>query len=168
MKKLTFVSIIVIVLGATMLFAGNPNFSGVWNLDNEKSEMGQGGRMGMAALKLTITQDEKQISIDRFTSSEFRGDVTTTDKVTLDGKETVNSTDFGDRKMTATFSEDGKSLTIKSDMEMNRGDQTFHINTTEIWTLNEDGSVLKIDQTRTSSRGERQSVLYYNKEKVQK
>ena len=168
MKNLTFITIIVLVLGVTMLYAGNTNFSGIWNLDQEKSEMGQGGRMGMAALKLTITQDEKQISIDRFTSSEYRGDVTTTDKVTLDGKETVNSTDFGDRKLTATFSEDGKSFTIKSDMEINRGDQTFQINTTEIWTLNEDGTVLKIDQTRTSSRGERQSVLYYNKEKVQK
>ena len=168
MKNLTFITIIVLVLGVTMLYAGNTNFSGIWNLDQEKSEMGQGGRMGMAALKLTITQDEKQISIDRFTSSEYRGDVTTTDKVTLDGKETVNSTDFGDRKLTATFSEDGKSFTIKSDMEMIRGDQTFQINTTEIWTLNEDGTVLKIDQTRTSSRGERQSVLYYNKEKVQK
>ena len=168
MKNLSFVSIIVFVLGTTMLFAANPNFSGVWNLDQEKSEMGQGGRMGMTALKLTITQDEKQISIDRFTSSEFRGDVTTTDKVTLDGKETVNSSDFGDRKMTATFAADGKSLTIQSAMEMNREGQTFHINTTEIWTLTEDGAVLKIDQTRTSSRGERQSVLYYNKEKTQK
>ena len=167
MKNLTFVSIIVLVLSAMMLYAGNTNFSGVWNLDQEKSETGQGGRMGMAALKLTITQDEKQISVDRFTSSEFRGDVTTTDKVTLDGKETVNSSDFGDRKMTASFAADGKSLTIKSAMEMERNGETFQINTTEIWTLNEDGTVLKIDQTRLSSRGERQSVLYYNKEKVQ-
>jgi hypothetical protein len=168
MKTKTVVAIFLAIALVVMAGTNPVTFTGIWNLDKEKSEMGEGGRMGMAALKLTIAQDDKEISIDRFVSSEFRGDYTTTDKVTLDGKETVNSSDFGDRKLTATFSEDGKSLTIKSAMEMNREGETFQINTTEVWTLSDDGAVLKIDQTRTSPRGDRQSILYYNKENIQK
>ena len=66
--------------------------------------------------------------------------------------------------MTASWSKDGKTLTITSVLEMNRDGQSFQMNSTEIWTLMEDGKVLKIDQTRVTPRGERKSVLQYNKE----
>ena len=165
MKKLHRFMVLFLTLFGMCLYAGNGiNFSGTWMLDESKiADSGEGPRM--AAQKLTITQDEKQLTVERFISSEFRGDFTSTEKVTLDGKETVNTSDFGDRKLTASWSEDGKALTIKSVMEMNRDGQVFQMNSTEIWTLMQEDKVLKIDQTRMSPRGEMQSVLQYNKEK---
>lgn len=165
MKKQYCFIVPLLILNLTCLFAGDvTNFTGTWMLDESKIEAG-GERPRMAALKLTVSQDEKQLTVERFISSEFRGDYTSTEKVTLDGKETLNTSDSGNRKLTAVWSEDGKMLTIKSVMDMNRQGETFQINSTEIWTLTEDPAVLKIDQTRVSPRGERQSVLYYNREK---
>jgi hypothetical protein len=166
-KQHWFIFLFLLLLGM-YLYAGDvTNYSGTWILDESKMEAGDGGPR-MAASKLTITQDEKQVTIERFISSQFRGDFTSTENVTLDGKETNNTTDFGDRKMTATWSDDKKVLTIKSVLEMNRNGQSFQMNSTEIWTLMEEGKVLKVDQTRMSPRGERKSVLYYNKEKKSK
>jgi len=167
LKRHWFIFLFLISFGIYLHAGDVMNYSGTWMLDESKMETGDGGPR-MAASKLTITQDAKQITIERFISSQFRGDFTSTENVTLDGKETNNTTDFGDRKMTATWSDDKKVLTIKSVLEMNRDGQSFQMNSTEIWTLMEDGNVLKIDQTRMSPRGERKSVLFYNKEKKSK
>jgi hypothetical protein len=167
LKRHWFIFLFLISFGIYLHAGDVTNYSGTWMLDESKMETGDGGPR-MAASKLTITQDAKQITIERFISSQFRGDFTSTENVTLDGKETVNKSDFGDRKMTASWSKDNKVLTINSIMEMNRDGQSFKMNSTEIWTLTDDGNVLKIDQTRMSPRGERKSVLYYNKEKKSK
>ncbi|HDQ45840.1 MAG TPA: hypothetical protein ENN17_10150 [bacterium] len=168
MKKRMFFIMTVLTLGKALLFAGNPDFSGTWILDREKSETGEGGRMRMTALKLTVTQAENQLTIERFVSSEFRGDFTTTEQTMLDGRETVNPSEFGDRRLSAAWSKDGKILTIGSTMEMDRGGETFQIRVTESWILEEGGAVLKIDQTRITPRGERKGILYYKKEKTRK
>lgn len=166
-KQHWFIVLFLILSGICLHAAEATNYSGTWILDESKIESGEQGPR-MAAKKLTITQDQKQLIIERFISSQFRGDFTSTDSVTLDGKETVNKSDFGDRKMTATWSKDNKVLTIKSVMDMNRNGQSFQINSTEIWTLTQDGKVLQIDQTRVSPRGEGKNVLYYNIEKKSK
>jgi hypothetical protein len=166
-KRHWFIVMFLILFGICLHAGEVTNFSGIWILDESKIESGQQGPR-MAAKKLTITQDENQLTIERFISSQFRGDFTSNDTVTLDGKETVNKSEFGDRTLTASWSEDNKVITIKSVMEMNREGQTFQINSTEIWTLMQDGKILKIDQIRVSPRGERKSVLYYNMEKKSK
>ncbi|MEJ2055367.1 MAG: hypothetical protein P8X42_15735 [Calditrichaceae bacterium] len=164
MRKQHWFFVLFFVLVGMFLYAGNvTDFSGTWVLDESKIESGdQGPRM--TASKLTVKQDEKQLTIERFISNSFRGDFTRSENVMLDGKETINKSNFGDRKLTASWSDDKKSLTINSVLEMNRNGQDFKMTGTEIWTLLDSGSVLKIDQTRMSPRGEVKNVLYYNKE----
>ncbi len=151
-----------------MAFAGAnvPNFTGKWVLDAKRSQVGQAsgpGRGGMTVQQLNVTQTRDTLTIERFMSSEFRGDFTLKEKVSLDGKETLNPAPWGNRKLTASWSKDQKSLTIQSEMERPREGQSFRMQSTEVWTLEEEGKVLKLEQTRTGPSGEIHRILYYNK-----
>ncbi len=96
-------------------------------------------------------------------SNEFRGDFTIKEKVSLDGKETLNSAPWGNRKLVASWSKDQKSLILHSEMERSREGESFRMQSKEVWTLEQGGKVLKIEQTRTGSFGEFHRILYYNK-----
>ena len=86
-----------------------------------------------------------------------------TDELTLDGKEVENKTENRTTKTTAVWSDDGGSLTIKSDMVMSRQGQTFEMKSVEIWQLSEDGKTLTIQSNSSSSRGDRSATLVYDK-----
>lgn len=153
---------------AGVVFAGDPvpNFTGKWILDAKRSQVGQAtgpGRGGMSAQQLNVVQNQDTLIIERFVSNEFRGDFTIKEKVSLDGKETLNSAQWGDRKFKATWSKDQKSLTIQSEMERSREGQSFRIQSTEVWTLEEGGKVLKLEHTWSGPFGEFHRILYYNK-----
>jgi hypothetical protein len=83
--------------------------------------------------------------------------------LTLDGKENINEGERGSSSSVLTWSDDGSTLTIKSKREFNRQGETFEMNSTEVWTLAEDGKVLKIQSDISSSRGERSVTLVYEK-----
>lgn len=155
------------LLGGLVFAGGNiPNFTGKWVLDAKRSQVGQAqgpGRGGMSAQQLNVTQTKDTLIIERLVSSEFRGDFTIKERVSLDGKETVNSAPWGNRKLTASWSKDQKSLIIQSEMERSREDESFRMQSKEVWTLEEGGKVLKLDQTRTGPAGEMHRILYYNK-----
>jgi hypothetical protein len=81
-------------------------------------------------------------------------------KFTLDGKESVNTTGMGDSKAVATWSADGKSLTIKNTME--RNGNTF--TTTAVYSM-PDAKTLSIKTTSPGRDGgaERTSTMVYDK-----
>jgi hypothetical protein len=159
----------LLLLGAFLLisssaFTQNANFSGTWTFNEEKSVVGEGGPRG-AAVKLVITQEGNNLSIDRTTQRQSGEERTSTEKYTLDGKECENPA-FGDRTRTSTavWSADGKSLTITSKMVFEREGQEMEIITTEVFTLSADKKNLSIDYTSKSSRGERKNTFVYDKE----
>lgn len=122
------------------------NFSGSWELNASKSNMGQqtgggGGRMGGG--NFTAKQEGNNLTVDQ--SFTRNGETTTRQsKYTLDGKETTNTMGGrGSSKSTATWSADGKSLTIKTTSEFNGNSFTR----TEVWTLT---SPTSLTVTRTS------------------
>lgn len=121
---------------------------------------GMRGRMTPSVLK--ITQSGNDLTVDRIVKVEYQDDRVTTDKLTLDGK-VCELPGFGDsiRKMTATWSADGTALTITSNSAFERNGNKFEMNTTEVWTL-KDGA-LTINSTSTTPRGERKTVLAYDK-----
>ena len=149
---------------------GKSNFSGTWKLNAEKSNFGsvpgapggqapqgQGARGGFGGGDFVAKQEANLLTVDR-----TRGDQTVTSKYTLDGKESVNSTGRGESKSTASWSADGKKLTILTTRSFSRDGQTTEMKTTEEWTLTTP-SVLTIVSTSSTPNGERKTTMVYDK-----
>ena len=152
-----------LLLIPTTSFAGKKaDFTGNWTFNESKSELGEG--RFFSAMKMTVTQEKKTITIERTRSGRDGQERTSSETLTMDGKENINKTENRSSTSFATWSDDGTTLTIKSKREFNRQGETFEMNSTEIWTLDEDGKVLKIQSDTSSSRGERSVTLVYDKE----
>lgn len=139
--------------------AGKANFAGKWALNAEKSTIPQGGGGGgggqrMGGGEFTVTQEANLLSQSR-TGQDGTARVT---KYTLDGKESVNAMGQGESKSTATWSADGKALTIVTKMNFNGNDMT----TTAVWTL-PSANTLSILTTRMGQNGEVKTTMVYDK-----
>ena len=172
MKKnattIQFLSLMVIMaflaLPLTVKAQGSKaNFSGTWVLNAEKSNMGQqgqgGGRMGGG--NFTAKQEGNTLSVERTMTNRDGQTQTMSSKYTLDGKESVNTMGGrGESKSTASWSADGKSLTIKTTRDFNGNSFT----TTEVWSLTSPSS-LTITRTSPGRDGgaERKSTAVYDK-----
>ncbi len=147
--------------------AGKANFAGTWALNAEKSNMGQGqgqppqgqgqGQGGGQGMRMggfgggnfVAKQEANLLTVERTRQGQDGQSTTTTSKYTLDGKESINSTGRGESKSTATWSADGKSLTIVTSRTFN--DMTMK--STEVWTLTSPAA-LSIVTTSTNPNGE--------------
>lgn len=173
MRKLGSLLLSVIFLCTTFLCAADEtakkmdtvNFSGEWKFNAEKSEPGEGGGRGpRASSKLVVNQDATKINIERTGTGRDGEEVTRKEEITLDGKENeVEGFRGNPMKVTAKWSDDGKTLTISSLMVFERDGNEMEIKSTEVWNLKEDGKLLAIESTRTSPRGDRNSKLAYDK-----
>jgi hypothetical protein len=164
---LTLVTVLFLLTAFTAFAGeGKVDFSGTWNFNEEKSEMGEGGRF-MRATKLVISQKDNDMTLERHVTRRDGETSTMTDKLTLDGKECENPA-FGEntKKSVVTWSEDGKNLTINTTMEFWREGDKTEITSVEIYKLSEDGNTLTIDYSGTSPRGERKATYVYDKEKA--
>ena len=161
-QVLTVSVICSLLLISTSSFAGEKtDFTGEWTLNEDKSDLGE-GRV-FAAFKLTVKQEGNTIIIERTRAGRDGEERTTSETLTLDGKENINEGERGSSTSVLKWSDDGTTLTIKSKREFNRQGETFEMNSTEIWTLAEDGKTLKIQSDMSSSRGERSATLVYEK-----
>ena len=148
---------------STFAQAGKENFAGSWVFNAEKSQMGQppqgqGQRMGgFGGGNFDVKQEANLMTVNR-----TRGDQVVTSKYTLDGKESINTTGQGESKSVASWSADGKTLTIVTTRTFERDGQSRTMKTTEEWSLT-DASTLSIKSTRTSPNGDRVTAAVYNK-----
>lgn len=157
------VAICSLLLFPTASFAkGEVNFSGKWTLNESKSDLGEG--RFFSASKMAITQEKESITIERTRTGSDGEERTSSETVTLDGKESITETENRKTTSTATWSDDKTTLTIKSTIEMSRQGETMEINRTQVLTLGEDDKVLNIQSDSSSSRGERSVTLVYDKE----
>lgn len=145
--------------------AGKTNFSGTWAMNAEKSTLPQGGQGGggarMGGGNMTVKQDGNTLSVSRVRPGRDGGEATTvTTDYTLDGKEKVITTQRGDSKATASWTPDGKSVTIKTTSSFN--DNTF--TSTAVWTLT-DANTLSVVTTSPGRDGgaERKTTIVYDK-----
>jgi hypothetical protein len=161
-QVLTVSALCSLLLIPAASFAGETtDFTGEWALNEDKSDLGEG--RAFAAFKIAVTQEGNTITIERTRTGRDGEERTNSETLTLDGKENINEGERGSSTSVLTWSEDGNSLTIKSKREFNRQGETFEMNSTEVWTLGEDGKVLKIQSDISSSRGERSVTLVYEK-----
>jgi len=153
---------------------GKVNFSGIWTLNADKSEMGGGPggppqgqppqdrRMGGFGGDFTATQEATLLTVERTMTRQSGETVTTTSKYTLDGKESVNSTGRGESKSTATWSADGKTLKITTSRTFDMGGESRTMNSTEEWTLTDD-KTLSIKTMMSTPGGEMTTKMVYDK-----
>lgn len=148
------------------------NFAGKWALNATKSDMGQapqgqgqgqggGMRMGGGG-DFTATQEANLLTVERTRTGQDGTPVTTKSVYTLDGKVSVNTTARGESKSTATWSADGKSLTIVTTRTIERDGQSTEIKTTEVWSLTSP-TALSVVSTMNTPNGERKTTMVYDK-----
>ena len=131
--------------------ADKASFAGEWTLNDQKSTLGEFGAR-FTPKKVKVEQTDNLLSLERTTS--FNGeDRVTPEKITLDGKESENTV-FGNakRKSTAKWSEDLQTLTISSELNLERNGQSMQIKSTEVWKLI-DAKTLSLETTSVTPNG---------------
>jgi hypothetical protein len=166
MRLLSLTVILALIAPAMTNAQGKANFAGTWAFNAEKSTLPQGGggggqRMGGGG-DFTAAQEANLLSVTRTRTGQDGTATTTTMKYTLDGKESINTNPRGDSKSVATWSADGKSLTIATSRTMDFNGETREIKSSEVWTLT-DASTITVVSTRQGQDGEVKSTLVYNK-----
>jgi hypothetical protein len=145
--------------------AGKANFAGTWTYNAEKStpppaqagggQGGGGGRGGFGGGNFVATQDANTLTRVTTRTGQDGTPVTRTTVYTLDGKENTLAAPAGGgggnaapTKYVATWSADGKSLTIVTTRTFN----DTPMKTTEVWTLT-DAKTLSIVNSRPGQDG---------------
>jgi hypothetical protein len=138
------------------------DFSGEWKLNEAKSDLGQMANYEPRTIKITQTADS--ISITKIAPGFNGDDVTLSETLSFDGKET-KSTIFGTSTRTASskWSDDGQSLTITYDLMLDFNGQQTEIKGTETFTLADDGKTLVSQNNSSSSFGDIQAKGVYEK-----
>lgn len=135
---------------------GNPDFTGKWVQDMEKSDPPMGGGRGPAGPQsLTITQTAADLTVERETPN---GVVKLVYK--LDGSKSVNDTGRGSSETTSTW-EGGKLVTTgKQTMSMQGNEVTIELK--EVRSLDADGTMVVVT-TSVSPMGERTRKTVFKK-----
>jgi hypothetical protein len=155
--KMLSLAILLAFVAPQMTNAQKANFAGTWTYNAEKSTQpgGQGGGgMRGGGGNFVATQDANLLTVTRTRTGQDGTATTTVSKYTLDGKESLN-TPAGrggnpgtPQKSVATWSADGKTLTIVTTMEFNGNS----MKTTQAWTITAP-KTLTIVNTRTGQDG---------------
>lgn len=173
-KKFQVMSLLVIAVlvmpVALMAQGSKTDFSGNWSYDAARSTTGQGqgqrpggqDRGGFGGGDFTAKQDGNSLTVERTMNAPDGATRTVSSKYTLDGKESVNTSRMGESKSVATWSSDGKKLTIKTTRTMTRNGESRTVTSTEVWSLT-DSKTLQIETTMPSPDGERKMTSVYVK-----
>ncbi|KAA5539988.1 hypothetical protein [Adhaeribacter rhizoryzae] len=141
------------------------NFSGEWTLKKEKSKLIPApGQMRMVFDQLKVMQNGNELIISRTSQAPDGQELTMEEKITLDGKESVNNFFDGavTKKSTNKWSANEKELSISSTSTFNRDGKVVTIKSTEIWE-NAGSGELTIKYTSSTPKGEVKDIYVYNK-----
>lgn len=155
MKKL--ISLFVLLTIGLAATCQNPDFSGTWKINKEKSVFFD--QFSLAPDQLIIIQTPYSMAVEKH--GNFQGqDYVSRDICSLDGKECVNVGFMNSKKTSvAVWSEDGKVLTITSKMPtQDQGEATLK----EVYQLEE--AILKVQLNAASSMGEMSETYVLDKQ----
>lgn len=142
--------------------AGKTNFSGNWVLNQEKSTMPQGGGPRMMGGDFTVAQQANLLTVDRTRTNQNGETMKTTMKYTLDGKESINTSQRGDSKSVATWAPNGKDLTIVTTRTFDMNGETRTMKTTEAWSMTSPNQ-LTVTSTFETPNGDMTTTFVYDK-----
>lgn len=181
MRRLFLIAGLTTALGLAVVAASAfapANFAGTWALDKTKSQGLSQGMMNAESVVWTITQDDKQISIEsKVTGGQApaggggggggmgggrppAGPRT----FTLDGKEVTVEAPGGSNTTKSTWSGDGKTLELSSVRAGSRDGNEFKFTTVDKMSLSADAKVLTDVRHSESPRGPQDSTMVFNKQ----
>jgi|SRR5687767_5889543 len=162
------------------------SFAGTWKLDKEKSTGLSQGMQNAESVIWTITQDDKQITIDSKVTpgqppagapaggpgtggggGRGGGGMAGPRTYTLDGKEVTSEVGGqmgGTNAMKSSWSTDGKTLELSSVRTGNFNGTDFKATSSDKMSLSADGKVLTVVRHSESPRGTQDSTLVFNKQ----
>ena len=132
-----------------------PNLTGDWKLNVAKSDFGQMPAPNSIAQKITHEDPDLKLAIKQ---SGDMGDWEAEFTYTTDGKESKNS--FQDNPSVSIVKWDGDALLF--DTKGSFGDSDFTMK--DRWTTSSDGKVLTIERHFSSSYGEGDNKLVFEKQ----
>lgn len=143
---------VMIVAAAAAVFvvclpgAEKPDFSGIWKLNNAKSDFGP---MPGGPDKFERTIDHKDPSLKMTTVQAFQGQERTNNvEYTIDGQEKTVETAMGPMKVTPVWKGDNLEITVRREF------QGSEIKSVETWSLSEDGKTLTVKTDISAPQGE--------------
>jgi hypothetical protein len=155
MKKFKLLTAALII--SSVAAAQTLNFSGSYKLNADKSKLNQ--EFTMAPKEITIKQDGNDLNVEKHLNFQDQ-EYITKDKITLDGKECVNpGWQETQKKSTAVWSDDKKSLKIISKFPMNDGGEVI---ITEVYKM--DGTNMVIESSATSSYGDLAETMVFERQ----
>lgn len=154
MKKIVF--LLASFLVSSIANAQGVDFTGSWKLNADKSKLN--AEFSFAPKEIILEQNGNDFKVEKHSSFQDQ-EFTTTDKLTLDGKECINL-GFQDtqKKSIAVWSEDKTSLKITSKMSIGDGGEMTII---EVYKM--DGTNLIVESNASSSYGELAETMAYDK-----
>jgi GTPase involved in cell partitioning and DNA repair len=167
-RNTIFIATVFMLLLIFPLFSnaqtGKTDFAGDWTFNAEKStpQGGQGGGGPRMGGNVVVTQDANTLTVVRTRTGQDGQETTTTMKYTLDGKESINTSPRGDSKSVATWSSDGKTVSIATTRTFEMNGESRTMQSTEVWKLT-DPKTLIVTSTRQGQDGEVKSDLVYDK-----
>jgi hypothetical protein len=132
-------------------------FSGKWVFNEEKSNLGQSGSENVPG-EMEIDQDDIILYVKKHMIAEYGNDRITNEEILLDGTEMKSEVFNSPCISKASLNVDSKTVNINSVVKFNRGGQTTEMKSSEVWSLQQEGKVLKILKTSTGFRGEKITV----------
>ena len=134
-------------------------------------ERSAGGAMGAAGERgpafpgnMTVTQDKNILTIERTITNREGQKMSVNIKYNLDGKPSENVAGRGKATSVASWSADGKKLSINTKSLMERDGQRIEMTNVDVWELSADGKTLTVNTTAKTPRGERKVTLVYDKQ----
>jgi hypothetical protein len=140
MKRVILALGLVCLVAAVAFAQAKPNFAGKWTLDTAKSELGGGGGGRGGGGPMTVTQTDKQLTVER-----TMGENTVKSVYNLDGTESVNEVSMrgNTMKQASTAKWDGAKLVITTKFEGPNGP----IEQNQTWSM-ADGNLVIEQQGR--------------------
>jgi hypothetical protein len=144
---------------------GNAREGGAVRERNAGGAMGAAGERGPAFPgNMTVTQDKNILSIERTITNREGQKISINIKYNLDGKPSENVAGRGKATSVASWSADGKKLSINTKSLMERDGQKIEMTNVDVWELSADGKTLTVNTTAKTPRGERKVTLVYDKQ----
>lgn len=136
--------------------AALPSFAGTWVLDKDKSKDLPAMMTNMGAIEMTVTQNEKEISVKNSVSGDvivYMLDGSKT-KAQMTGRMPGEATVYMEKK------DDGK-IVLHATRELNFQGNAVTINITEVWEMADAGKTLKAKRKVESPRGTQEMEMVF-------
>lgn len=156
-RRLLFIAFLVALSLASVSAQQKPDFSGTWKLNVAKSDFGVIG--GPTSRTDVITHKDPSLS-NSVTADGPQGKQEFTVNYTTDGKEATNK--MGPREVKSTLKWSGSTLVINSKFVYNDAD----VSAEATWALSSDGKTLTITQHFSSSMGDADQKLIFEKQEA--